>query len=407
MSIKYLVTVAFIAIAGISCQPKDGSPGLNEKEGASSEEAISSVAEAGLHSQTATTEITGHTPGEEGEEDHEHEEGLPEHTEYIVSKKPFHAVYKTSGMIMVDTKDEISITAKSPGIVRFEDHFLYPGVPVEKGTRLFSITGDDLTENNTSVNFTRAESEYLTAKSNLERAEKLIREKLITEEHYLEIKNEFNKAEAEYMAFGKSSGKEGSQILSPEKGYILEVYITEGESVVPGQELAKIIIEHNMVLKAEVSPSRMDFIETVSGARFSSGYSNMIYSTGDMHGHTISYGRSTGENSFYIPVYIRFDFDRNLIPGTFVDVWLLGKEIPEAVVIPNSAVLEDFGKYYVILETREGTFENHYFTPGFTDGEYTQVLEGLNVGDVIISEGAYQVKMSMMTGVPPAHNHNH
>ena len=69
--------------------------------------------------------------------------------------------------------------------------------------------------------------------------------------------------------------------------------------------------------------------------------------------------------------------------------------------------MEEYGKYYVFVESEEGVFEKRYFIPGQSDGSFTRVTAGLHEGENVVSEGAYQVKMSMMTSLPSAHNHNH
>lgn len=360
---------------------------------------------SGNNAETIAEGETDHL--HEGEEADTHEEHMEDHTLYKIVPQPFSTVYKTSGMIMVDTKDEIAITANSPGIVRFEDHFLLPGVKVNSGSRLFTITGDNLTENNTSVNFAKVEADFLEARANLKRAESLIVDRLITEGDYLAAQNNFAKISAEYEAFKKSSGIDGASVKAPSNGFIKEVFIREGEVAAPGDMLAIMIIEHKMVLKAEIAPIDRDIIGNLSGARFKPAYSEVVYSTNDMNGSRISYGRSTGENSFYIPVYFRFDFSEDLIPGTFVDVWLQGEEVENALIIPNSAIMEEYGKYYVFVESEEGIFEKRYFAAGESNGSFTRVAAGLHEGENIVSEGAYQVKMSMMTALPSAHNHNH
>lgn len=345
----YIFSLAFMFIISQSCNNRTGSSDnyLHEE----------------LQDNLAVTDHDDHEhPGEavteEAEQDHsdaevtgDHEdEHAEDHVIYTLSRQSFNLVYETSGMIMVDSKDEIAITAKSHGIARYEDHFLFPGVKVQAGTVLFSITGDNLTENNTSVNFSRVEADYLEAKSNFERASVLIEERLITQESYLSVESDYRKIKAEYDAFGAASGRDGSKVKAPAEGYIEEVYITEGANVKPGDILASMIIKHNMVLKAEVAPSDRNIISEISGANFKPPYSESIYSSAELNGKWISYGISTGENSFYIPLFFRFDYTDELIPGTYTDVWLLGREREDVLLVPNSAILEEYGKFYVFVE---------------------------------------------------------
>jgi multidrug efflux pump subunit AcrA (membrane-fusion protein) len=124
-----------------------------------------------------------------------------------------------------------------------------------------------------------------------------------------------------------------------------------------------------------------------------------------MNGEKISFGKSTGENSFYIPVYFRMSYNPDLIEGTFAEVYLIGKEINEALIVPNSSLLEEYGKFYLYVEDPDGDFIKTYIVPGYTNGEYTQVLTGLTENDVIVTTGVYQIKLSQMSAGAPSHNH--
>ncbi len=79
----------------------------------------------------------------------------------------------------------------------------------------------------------------------------------------------------------------------------------------------------------------------------------------------------------------------------------------DVIVIPNGSIMEEYGKYYVFIEHADGDFEKRFISPGNTDGEFTHVISGLHESESIVVEGAYQVKLSMMTTIPNTHNHNH
>ncbi len=336
---------------------------------------------------------------------HNESEAMVDHEVMTLKKQPFTSVIKTGGRIMVDTKDIEVIIARSSGIVRYIDHFLFPGVKIEKGQQLFIISGDQLAGDNTELNFRQIKADLEEATANYERAKKLISDKIITEEHFLSLKNSYEKLNNEYNNLNGSFNNDGNSISSPDQGYIREVYITEGQKVIPGQPLASIVIEHNLVLKADISPDYLDILPGIEKANFKVGYSDHLYKTEEMNGKKISFGKSTGENSYYIPVYFRMSYTAELIEGTFAEVYLIGKEIQDAVVVPNSSLLEEYGKLYVYVEDFDGDFLKRYVTTGFSNGEYTQILGGLEGNETIVVKDAYQVKLSQMTTSAPAHNH--
>jgi RND family efflux transporter MFP subunit len=324
-----------------------------------------------------------------------------------IRKGNFSFTLKTGGEILADNKNISVITAKSSGIVRFSDRFLFQGVKVNAGQILFTVSGENLAEDNAGLRFSQLEANLEKARSNYERAQKLLPDKIITEEHFLEIKNEYAKILSEYEIFRRTFNENASLVTSPAAGYIRELYVTEGQKVSAGDRLATIIGEHKIVLKALLSPLHAKILPSVESANFRVAGNNRVFRTQDLNGRKISYGKSTGENSFYIPVYFSMDYDPELIEGTFAEVWLKGEEIHDAITVPNSSLMEEFGSYYVFVKDDDGDFLKRYIKTGYSDGERTLVTEGLKENEVIAAEGVYQIKLKQMAGSVPAHTHNH
>ena len=332
----------------------------------------------------------------------------PDNTGYsllAIKKQPFAFALRTGGQIMVDSRDIIIISAKSSGIVKFKDDFLFPGVTTARGQILFNLSGEQLADDNTELAFSQIKVDLDKATANFERAKKLISDKIITEEHFLALKNDYEKLLNEYNNLNSTFGKDGNIISSPANGYIREIYVTEGQKVSSGQPLASIVIEHNLVLRADISPENIDILSSVVSANFTVGYSKRVFKTSEMNGRKISFGKSSGENSYYVPVYFRMNHDPELIEGTFAEVYLIGNEIQDAIVVPNSAIMEEYGKLYVFVADDDGDFIKRYIKTGYNNGEYTQVVSGLSENEKIVSEGAYQIKLSQSATSAPSHNH--
>ncbi len=52
-------------------------------------------------------------------------------------------------------------------------------------------------------------------------------------------------------------------------------------------------------------------------------------------------------------------------------------------------------------------FERRTVKIGKRNGKNVEILQGLEVGEVVVTKGAYQVKMASMSGSTPAHGHEH
>ncbi len=322
-----------------------------------------------------------------------------------LTRRPFVFALKAGGSIMAYNKDVLLITAKTPGLVKFSNAYLFPGVKVSRGQNLFTISGEQLTEDNSELRHRQLKVDLDRAAQNYERAKNLISDKIITEEHFLTVKNEYDKTLNEFENLNATYSERGNSVSSPGNGYIREIFAREGQKVSSGEALASIILERKLILKADVSPDNLDILPRIENANFRVGYSKKLYKTSEMNGRKIAFGKSTGGNSFYVPVYFSIDYDPGLIDGSFAEVFLTGELKENIIVVPNSALMEEFGKLYVFVEHDDGDFVKRFISTGYSDGENTVVLGGLSENERIVSEGAYLVKLSQMTTAAPAHNH--
>ncbi len=362
--------------------------------------AFSFSCRSGQNDQESASPEPVNEAGHEGENE-------PDHTVVTLKKQPFSFVIRTGGRIMVDSKDIEIITAKSSGIVNFSDHFLFPGVRTTKGQSLFSLSGGQLTEDNTELRFMQIKADLEKASANYERAKSLIDDKIITQTQFLEVKNEYDKVLNEFNNLNTSIGVSGNKLYAPVDGYIRDIYVVEGQKVTTGDPIASIVMDHNLVLKVDLSPDYLNVLPSIEKANFTVGYSEKLFKTEELNGRKISSGKSTGENSYYMPVFFRMDVVPELIEGTFAEVYLIGKETKDAIVVPNSALMEEFGKLYVFVEDEDGDYLKRYVKTGNNDGESTEVTEGLSENETIVATGAYNIKLSQMSGSAPAHSHNH
>ena len=122
----------------------------------------------------------------------------------------------------------------------------------------------------------------------------------------------------------------------------------------------------------------------------------------------ISYARASA-GDYYIPVIFEFDNKGEIVPGSYVDVWLKTASAPDCLAVPLEAVVEDQGVRYVFVQEPgdEDCFEKREVTLGQSDGSRVPILQGLHEGENIVTQGAVHVKLAGVTAVPAGHTHNH
>ena len=351
--------------------------------------------------------------GDEHEESHEHSSDVivlePEKAEAAgvkadtITPGAFHGVITTGGKILSASGDETTIVATSAGVVSLSRP-VTEGMAVGQGSTIFSITSSGLQDGDVSQ---RARITYETAKSEYERAQKLIADKIITEKEYLAAKADFENAELAYKAVGGGNGSKGVAVKSPAGGYVKECLVKAGDYVEVGQPMMVVTQNRHLYLRAEVPERDYAAINQVSSAKFKTSYSDKVYDIKDLNGRLLSYGKTSGSSSSFIPVSFEFYNASGLIPGAFAEVYLLTNDRSNVISVPVSALTEEQGVHFVYIREDEECYRKQEVRLGASDGQQTEITEGLKGGEVLVTEGAIHVKLASAGKSIPGHTHNH
>lgn len=129
-------------------------------------------------------------------------------------------------------------------------------------------------------------------------------------------------------------------VVSPLNGYLKNIQVKEGDYVSVGQPLATISQNNRLVLRADVSERYYNDLPMIQTANFMTPYDNALYKLSDLRGRLLSYGKASDMNSFYVPVTFEFDNKGAVIPGSFVEIFLLTKPMENVLSVPVSALIE-------------------------------------------------------------------
>ena len=324
-----------------------------------------------------------------------------------VKRGPFTEIIKTTGQILSAQGDETTITAKSKGIITFGNNKKLIGSAVKPGETIFIISGAGLTEGNLHTKYEEAKNNYEKSKIDFERAKGLVKNNIISQKCFQETQLRHKNAQTTFNTIEKNYTAGGHKITSPIQGYLKSVMIREGEYVEIGQSIASVSQNRKLVLKAEVPQKYFSKLNNISSANFITAYDSKIYSTDSLNGNLISYGKSTDNNAYYIPVNFEINNNGEIIPGSFVEVLLKTNVIKEALVIPYSALIEEQGNYFAYVQTSGEGYQKRELKIGANDGMNVQVLTGIEEGERVVIKGGYQIKLATMSGKMPAHGHEH
>lgn len=321
-----------------------------------------------------------------------------------VEPGPFVDVIKTTGRILTAQGDESVVVATVPGIVSFGNLPFIDGTPVRKGQTLLNLASNTLSDGNYALKIKLA---YETARKEYERMKELVGDKIVSAKDFEQARLTYENAKAAYDAVGGKASSQGVAVVAPLGGYLKNLQVKEGDYVAVGQPLATISQNNRLVLQADVSEKYFQYLPAIRSANFRTPYDNRLYQLDDLHGRFLSYGKASDANSFYIPVTFEFDNKGAVIPGSFVEIYLLAAPLENVISVPVSALIEEQGIYSVFIQLDEEGYKKQEVTVGADNGADVQILSGLHSGDQVVTQGAYQIKLSSASNAIPAHSHQH
>lgn len=365
-------------------------------------------------------EHEGHNHEAEGHEGHDHGTAEKGHSDEIIFSKAqaektdfevkqiqpgtFHQVIKTTGQILPAPGDESAIVATNNGVVSYASNNLAAGSAVKQGQTLFYIASKNMGEGDY---YARISANYEKAKAEYERAQKLVKDKIISQKEFESSRLNYQNAEIAYSAISGKQSDKGVGITNPLSGYIKNIAVKDGEYVTAGQTIATVSQNKRLVLRADVSQKHYGALKNISTANFKTPYDNQVYELPELSGKLLSAGKSAEANTFFIPVSFEFDNQGDVIPGSFVEVYLISSPMQNVICVPVTALTNEMGYFYVYKQLDEEGYQKQEVKTGANNGKEVHILSGIQPGERIVTKGAYQVKMASAGAAIPGHTHEH
>ncbi|NDV57932.1 efflux RND transporter periplasmic adaptor subunit [Bacteroides sp. 519] len=321
----------------------------------------------------------------------------------VIKPGVFNQVIKTSGQVLAAQGDEAVAVATVSGVVSFRNK-ITEGISVGKGSSLLVVSSKNLADGDPVQ---KAQVTYETAKKEYERMLPLVESKIVSEKDFNQAKQNYENARISYEAMSKNQSAGGQTIVAPIGGYIKNILVKEGDYVELGQPLVSITQNRRLFLRAEVSEKYYSQLRNISSANFKTPYNNETYHLQDLGGRLLSFGKSSGDNSYYVPVTFEFDNKGDVLPGSFVEIYLLSTPIQNVLSLPHSALTEEQGSYFIYIQLDDECYKKQEVKLGADNGSHVEITKGIHAGERVVTEGAYQVKLASASNALPAHTHEH
>lgn len=348
---------------------------------------------------------------EDGDHDHDGESGLIIMTDERVKQlgvdveaiQPgeFSKVIKVAGEITTMPGSDGIVAARQSGIVKLASG-ITEGASVATGRTIASVTAKGISGGDPNE---AARVAYDAAKRELDRITPLHNEGIVTTREYNAARQRVDEARVALSG----SPKGGSAATAPISGTITSIAVVDGEFVEAGQTIATISSNNALSLRADLPGNAVSFLSNITGAKFRPSYSSDVIDVTAAGGKLISKPTTSTASNGYIPIYFSLPKGAaELIGGSYCEVFLLGAPRTDVISVPEEAISEQQGRYFVYVEVKPLHFEKRPVTVGESNGTHSEILAGLNPGDKVVTKGMTYVKLAETSGVvPEAHSHSH
>jgi RND family efflux transporter MFP subunit len=296
------------------------------------------------------------------------------------------------------------ITANTSGVVGSLDNSLTPGKKVSSGSKMFSIKPGSLREDNMELKYVQAKSNFDRAKKEYERVSELYKLKITPEREYLDAKSSFENAEAIFKNYSQSSEGKNITIKASKGGYLKRLLVNQGQFVEAGTTLAVISNNNKLMIQIDLPTKEFSKLSNITDANLiiDNNTIKMKELNGKVSGSPISSG-----SSGFVTLFLQIDNKINLLPNSYISLYLFGSNISNSITAPNEALWEDQGNFFVFVQKNGELFEKREVSINGFDGFNYLIGSGLKNGEVIVTKGAYRVMLASKSSELPSQSHAH
>ncbi len=207
-----------------------------------------------------------------------------------------------------------------------------------------------------------------------------------------------------YSALAGSGRASGGLLVvnAPISGAIVDLEATIGQAVERTIELGEIENLTSVWVIAQVSDKQIGMAKVGSVAQITvSAYPNRVFK-----GLIQSIGSRLDPKTRSMPIQVLVDNSHSqLSSGMAATVRLGVGSRSQALTVPRSAIVEEGDARKLYVAEDGGKFEERTVVLGRSQGDFVEILEGVSVGDRVVSKGAFVLKSEKVKGELKGHEH--
>lgn len=343
-----------------------------------------------------------------------------------IERRKLRASVTATGLIKARKDGEALLGAPTAGHLLATEAFPRIGTRVSAGQPLATIlprvAGDQVDVATLELAVQRAHSEHEFAARERKRLEKLVAQRSASQRDLNEAENEERVAKAELVAaterharYQRTLGSEGAlettgvKVRAPIAGTLAEILIAAGSYLEEGDAMFHVVDTERLWLEASVAEADLGRLLEPRGAWFAvEGFDRTFAIDPDQGSQVVAFGKVVDPVRRTVPLVFEFPNPDGLLRvGMFAEVRVWAGESVDDLAVPASAIVDEAGQDVAYVMLGGESFERRILRLGIRDGDYVQVLSGLEPGERIVTRGAYLVRLAGASPAAAGHGHAH
>lgn len=284
--------------------------------------------------------------------------------------------------------EEVDLSFESSGKVIAI--YFREGTHVKEGDLLAKINDKPL-----QAQLKKLEAEVPLATDRVYRQRTLLEKDAVSQEAFEQVTTEYEKLMADIELVKANISQ--TELRAPFDGIIGLRSVSEGAYVTPSTMIVKL---------TRISPLKIEFSIPETYASDVRDGTAIIFRMEDSQGNMREYNANVYAVESKVDMQTRtlkvratyHNTNEAIQPGRYLSVEVTKQEIKDALAVPAEAIIPEMGKSIVYLY-KSGEARPTEIITGLRTESHVQVLEGLQVGDTVITTGVMQLRTGMKVAV--------
>jgi cobalt-zinc-cadmium efflux system membrane fusion protein len=324
----------------------------------------------------------------------------------LIEMRSLSGTIKVNGIVTVAPQSQATVCMPMGGFVKATS--LMPGIAVSKGQTLAIIENQEFVD--IQQRYLEAKNKFEFAEAEFERHSELYKSDVYSQQNLQQVTADYKNLKTEVKALEQKLALIGINpanlkeenisssvaLVSPISGFVKEVNVNIGKYVSPSDVLFEIINSDNLFLELTLFEKDADKVSNGQKARF------FINNENEQHEAVIyQTGKSINADKTY-KVYAKVvGICRNVLPGMYINA-VIEVSNSKITALPSEALVSFNDKHYIFIFDKDKEEDGKPFTEyriievqkGVSDNGYTEIIlpEGFDImHEKVVVKGAYNL----------------